>query len=112
MQCTRDERLLLPKTNGKVLLEFTGVVSVVPKSNRLVCLRHSQNDWSLQACVHLCDFTSMSSIADKRKIYCRDLLSFLDSSFFSLLFVLSFDLFHSAFFFIRIDDVVMFLQLH
>ena len=65
MQSAGYERFLVAQSEGKVHFKLTFVVLVVPQSDVLVLVRHRQEDWSLEAGVHLSDLSRMEAISDK-----------------------------------------------
>ena len=63
---TGNKRLrFIAQTKCEVQLELTLVILVVPESDVLVLVRHSQQNRSLETCMHLSDFARMETVSDQ-----------------------------------------------
>ena len=63
VESARDQRLLLTEPKSEVLLQLTRVFNVVPKSDGLILLRHSEKHRSLEAGMHLRDCARVEAVA-------------------------------------------------
>ena len=74
MQSTGYERFLVAQSKGKIQFKLALVVLIVPQSDVLVLVRHRQEDWSLEASVHLSDLSRMEAISNQFVADCGYLL--------------------------------------
>lgn len=87
MQGTGDQRSLLSKAQGEVLLELALILSVVPKTDRLVLLRQGQENGSLQTSVEFGDFTGVEAVSHEFVVDGGNLFFFLLTGQICLRFV-------------------------
>ena len=112
MQSAGYERFLVAQSEGKVHFKLALVVLVVPQSDVLVLVRHREEDWSLEAGVHLSDLSRVEAISDQFVANRGYLLLLKLASLHRFVLLLLALLTETSSFLLRIHDRLMLLQLH